>query len=230
MRMAGLAPPYFLILFRGFYMYKGKIYLRDCLKTLHRTFTYKDNGFPYSGIWIFSGGQGMGKTLNAVQCLLEIHKKYPLARIISNIPLDIDCVETYTGLEMFDETNGSDGIIYFLDEIQSLYSSMQSKGVSDEMLYIWAQNRKNRRVILGTTQRFTRVAKPIREQTKWLFDMRFKLFNIFGYRIYDGYDFNDNGEYCGERPAMNFCMPSDMAYSVYDTRYVVRRVGGALDD
>ena len=211
-------------------MYKGNFYLQDFPATFVKVWKYRETGFPYSGIVLFSGGQGTGKTLNAVQMILDIRREYPQCRIISNTDLAIDCVEPYTGLECFEENNGNDGIIYFLDEIQNLYSSMQSKGVGDEQLYIWSQNRKNRRVIIGTTQRFTRVAKPIREQTKWLIDMRFKLFNVYAYRQYNGYNFDDDGNYCDDKPPIRFCCPSLAAYQSYDTSAVVRRIGGKLDD
>lgn len=207
-------------------MYSGKIYIKDFPATLKRTWGYRESGFPFSGIWVFSGQQGSGKTLNAVQCVLDIKKMYPNCRIISNIPLNIDGVEEYKGLSSFEENNGLDGIIYFLDEIQTLYSSMQSKGCSDSSLYIWSQNRKNRRVILGTTQRFSRIAKPIREQTTYIYEMRKVLLNLFSMRIMEGCDINDDGEYIGGRPVKKFVMPSITAYDAYDTRYVVK---GGLD-
>lgn len=212
-------------------MYKGNFYLKDFPKTLSAVWGFRDTGFPYSGIWIFSGGQGSGKTLNAVQAVLDIKNEYPNCMVVSNIPLNIDGVVPYMGLEDFDKyDNGTDGIVYFLDEIQSMYSSMQSKHVGDQQLYIWAQNRKNRRVIIGTTQRFTRVAKPIREQTRYLYDMRGHLLNVFSYREYDGYNFDDDGNYCDERPPIRYCCPSFDAYKAYDTRYIVHWKGDKLDD
>lgn len=211
-------------------MYEGKFYFKDFPATLKQTWGYRDSGFPFSGIYMFSGGQGSGKTLNAVQFVLDIKAKYPTCMLVSNIPLNIDGVIPYCGLEDFDKyNNGTDGIIYLLDEIQSMYSSMQSKHVGDEQLYIWAQNRKNRRVIIGTTQRFSRVAKPIREQTKYLYDMRGHILNVFTYRAYDGYCFDDDGKYCEERPPIHFCCPSLGAYKAYDTRYVVHWKGDKLD-
>lgn len=212
-------------------MYQGKLYLRDAPKTLRKVWGFRDDGFPFSGIYVFSGGQGTGKTLNAVQFILDIMKQYPKCKLYSNIPLNIPGVVPYGGLKDFDTVdNGVDGVIFFMDEIQTLYSSMQSKGVKDEQLYIWAQNRKNRRVIVGTTQRFSRIAKPIREQTKYLYDMRGRFLNVFSYRTYDGYEFDDEGNYCGERPRIQYCMPSYEAYTTYDTRHVVIWKGDRLND
>lgn len=211
-------------------MYQGNFFLKTFPKTLKKTWGFRDNGFPFSGIHIFSGGQGTGKTLNAIQYILDIKRKYPKCVLVSNIPLNIDGVIPYEGLHMFDEiNNGEDGIIFFIDEIQSMYSSMQSKHVSDANIYIWSQNRKNRRVIIGTTQRFTRVAKPIREQTRYLYDMRSKILNIYAYRMYDGYNFDDEGKYCEEKPKLSWCCPSLEAYNAYDTLHVVHWKGDRLD-
>lgn len=212
-------------------MYQGNVYLRTFPKTFIKTWGFRDSGFPFSGIHIFSGGQGTGKTLNAIQYILDIKSKYPKCLLVSNIPLNIDGVIPYTGLHMFDEINNKeDGIIYFIDEIQSMYSSMQSKNVSDANIYIWSQNRKNRRVIIGTTQRFTRVAKPIREQTRYLYEMRVKFLNIYAYRCYDGYNFDDEGKYCDDRPKLTWCVPSIDAYDAYDTLHVVHWKGDKLND
>ena len=211
-------------------MYKGKFFIKDFFRTLSRVWGFRETGFPYSGIYLFTGGQGSGKTLNAVQFICDIKKEYPECMIISNIPLNIDGVIEYKGLEDFESyNNGDKGIIYFLDEIQSLYSSMQSKGVSDSNLYIWSQNRKNRRVIIGTSQRFTRVAKPIREQTRYLYDMRGHILNIFSFREYDGYCFDDDGNYTDELPKVRMCCPSIEAYDTYDTKYVVKWKGDKLN-
>ena len=51
-----------------------------------------------------------------------------------------------------------------IDEMQNWFSSNQSKDFPPEMLQVITQNRKNRRIILGTSQVFTRLSKPLREQ------------------------------------------------------------------
>ena len=48
--------------------------------------------------------------------------------------------------------------------MQNWFSSNNSKNFPPEMLEVITQNRKNRRVIMGTAQSFNRLAKPIREQ------------------------------------------------------------------
>ena len=52
-----------------------------------------------------------------------------------------------------------------MDELQNWFSSNDSKNFPPEMLQVITQNRKNRRVILGTAQNFYLLSKAIRTQT-----------------------------------------------------------------
>ena len=51
-----------------------------------------------------------------------------------------------------------------MDELQNWFSSNDSKNFPPEMLGVITQNRKNRRIILGTSQNFYLLAKAIRSQ------------------------------------------------------------------
>lgn len=179
--------------------------------------------FPYQGIWIFTGGQGTGKTLNLIHTVRSIHEKYPKALIVSNIPLFGIPYYRYFGIDDFNDLyNGQDGIVFVLDEIQTLYSSLKSKNMDDAELFVWSQNRKNRRVILGTSQRFTRVAKPIREQCMYHIECGSRLFCFYRYRIFDGYCYDDDGTYIGDRPRWEFYVPGFRDMLTYDTHFIVR--------
>lgn len=187
----------------------------------------KQDYFKYQGIWIFTGGQGTGKTLNLIHTVRDIYKQYPEAKIISNIPLFGIPYEQYHDIEDFNTYfNGQKGIIFVLDEIQTLYSSLKSKNMDDAELFVWSQNRKNRRVILGTSQRFSRVAKPIREQTCYHIECGRKIGPFHRYRVYDGYAYNDDGEYEGDTPKWKFYIPNARSMLSYDTHFVVNPSGG----
>ncbi len=68
-----------------------------------------------------------------------------------------------------ERSNGKYGVVNVIDEIQSWFSSLQSKDFPPEMLGEISQQRKQRKVIVGTAQVFGRVAKPIREQTSFVY-------------------------------------------------------------
>ncbi len=183
----------------------------------------KVDPFPLAGIWIYSGAQGSGKTLNMIHTLIEIHQKYPEALIVSNINLYGIPHEIYTGFECFDKyNNGSKGIVYVIDEIQSLFSSLESKNVPLSQLTVWSQNRKNRRVILGTSQRFTRIQKPIREQCIWHIECRQFLFFKM-YRVLDATLYDDEGKYTGDNVLWRPYIPKVEAMLKYNTLEVVQR-------
>lgn len=183
----------------------------------------KVESFPLYGIWIYSGAQRSGKTLNMIHTLNEIHQKYPKARIISNINLYGIPHDIYNDFSDFDRyTNGQDGAVFVIDEIQSLFSSLESKNVPPSQLAVWAQNGKNRRVILGTSQRFTRISKAIREQCRFHIECR-ESFIFRKYRLLDATLYNDNGDYMGDVPRWRFYIPKVDAMLSYNTHEVVQR-------
>lgn len=182
--------------------------------------------FPYSGIWLFTGAQGSGKTLLMMHCLKQMMQEYPKAVCVSNISIYGTPSYVYHGIEDFDNyQNGADGLIYVIDEIHTLFSSLQSAKMPESTLTVWSQNRKNRRVILGTSQRFTRVAKGIREQTMFNYECCHPLFGkFFSYRIKQGDDYDDNGRYIGEKePNRMWYIPKVSVMRMYNTLEVVHK-------
>lgn len=193
--------------------------------------TLKDNvkKFPYSGMWLFTGAQGSGKTLLLMHCVKQIIEEYPKALIVSNISIfGIPCIP-FQGIEDFEKyNNGADGIIFIIDEIHILFNSLESKGMPLSTMQVWAQNRKNRRLILGTSQRFNRIAKGIREQTTWNYECRRPMLNfLYSYRILDGSNYDDMGKYVlneGETmPSRNFYIPNVNVMRMYNTLEIVKR-------
>lgn len=208
---------------------RGPVYDRDLnLKELPDVLrmNLRDDGFPLSGIWVYSGSQGSGKTLNMMHTVIEIHKKYPKALIVSNINLFGMPYKPYRGFDDFEKYhNGHDGIVYVIDEIQTLFSSLESKNVPPSQLEVWSQNRKNRRVILGTSQRFTRISKPIREQCKFHIECR-NISLIRLYRVLDATLYNDEGVYTGKKPYFKPYIPTIESMLSYNTFEVVERPEG----
>lgn len=182
--------------------------------------------FPYAGIWLFTGAQGSGKTLLMMHCLKQMMEEFPKAVCVSNISIYGTPSYVYRGIEDFETyQNGADGLIYVIDEIHTLFSSLQSARMPESTLTVWSQNRKNRRVILGTSQRFTRVAKGIREQTTFNYECCHPLFGkFFSYRIKQGDDYDDNGRYIGEKePNRLWYVPKVSVMRMYNTLEVVQK-------
>lgn len=128
--------------------------------------------FKPDGIWVFCGPQGCGKTLSAVQTARKIAKDYPSARVISNFDFELcdgSRPEEFNSYDQLsEEDNGIEGIIFVLDEIHVLWNSLESKNIPVSEMAALCQMRKSRRLILGTSQVYSRIAKPIREQLKYV--------------------------------------------------------------
>lgn len=188
-----------------------------------------NDGFPYAGMWVFTGAQGSGKTLMMMHMVKEIHAQYPKALIVTNISIfGIPCIP-YKGIEDFDKyQNGADGVIFILDEIHVLFSSLESAKMPASQVAVWCQNRKNRRLILGTTQRFSRAAKPVREQTTWHYECRRPLlWVLYRYRVLDGAKYDDSGDYVLDEdektPRFSIYVPRLSTMTMYNTLEVVTR-------
>lgn len=120
--------------------------------------------FRPQGLIIFTGFQGSGKTSALVRYTLDLQKEYPLSKCISNLGYKYSDAELIDWKQLIDYKNEKKGVIVQLDELQNWFSSKQSKNFPPEMLSVVTQNRKNRRVILGTAQNFYMLAKDIRTQ------------------------------------------------------------------
>lgn len=121
------------------------------------------NEFREFGLHLYCGEQGSGKTTTVVHDLLKFKKMYPKCKIRTNMSYIHEDGEIYSGEDMISNNNGIYGQIEVIDEIQSWYSSLQSKNFPPQLIEEICQQRKQRKMIIGTAQVFSRVAKPLRE-------------------------------------------------------------------
>lgn len=120
--------------------------------------------FKYKGLVIFEGRQGNGKTISMIEFARNMQKEYPKAKCLTNLGYTKEDLELDHWSKLVDYSNGKFGVIAVMDELQNWFSSNQSKDFPPEMLQTITQNRKNRRIILGTSQNFYLLAKAIRSQ------------------------------------------------------------------
>lgn len=60
--------------------------------------------------------------------------------------------------------NGFHGVIYLVDEIHTYFNALDSKNIPMHIFTEISQQRKQRKLIIGTSQLYMRMAKPLREQ------------------------------------------------------------------
>ena len=150
---------------------------------------YKDNPdyFKPEGIMIFSGFQGEGKTLSSTAYVRNLTWLYPKAILWTNTTIDgvnpLTNVVEYEGIEsLIDINNGYEGVIYYIDEIELEFNCLESKNIPASAIREFAQARKQRKHIVGTSQFFLRLAKPLREQVKFVVICK-KILNCLQYNI-----------------------------------------------
>lgn len=132
-------------------------------------FNRNPDEFKEHGLHMFCGEQGSGKTTAVVQKLLELQQVYPGCKVRTNMNFIHEDGQISHWKDLVQNDNGEFGQVEVLDEIQTWFSSIQSKDFPPEMITEISQQRKQRKMIIGTAQVFSRIAKPIREQTTFVY-------------------------------------------------------------
>lgn len=148
---------------------------------------------PY-GCWFYVGKQGSGKSMSLIYQLEKLRKRYPKVKIYTNMGYKFETapLKSLNDLLNKDLYNGKYGTIFVIDEIQNEFSCQTSKDFPETVLSLITQQRKNRILILTTSQVFTRVSKPLREQCYKAIECQ----TIFGRytrnKIFNGISYSDS--------------------------------------
>lgn len=125
--------------------------------------------FRYQGFHVFCGEQGSGKTIAMVEMITRMQKEYPKAKCITNFAYQQEDDALTKWQQLLTYSNDKCGVIVGIDEVQNWFASGKNT-LPTEMLEVVTQNRKNRRVIVATSQVFTRMAKGLREQCTLMYE------------------------------------------------------------
>ncbi len=206
------------------------------IKNIFKLMKYKKNFkkenpdyFDPEGLLIFCGAQGEGKTLSAVQYVRELSWQYPKMILVTNVDIKGLCpavkVYEYDGIDCLTKyENGYLGVVYLIDEIHLEFNSLESKNIPIEVMTEISQQRKQRKHIVGTSQIFMRMAKPLREQIKNLVICK-KLFGCIQYnKLIDGETIHeDNGKVVMEIRKKSWWFHTPELYDSYDTYAKMKR-------
>lgn len=187
---------------------------------------------PY-GLWMYCGAQGSGKTIGIVEQLERWRIEYPKAKICTNFDYE-HATDRMTSLnDLFTVRNGEAGVIFAIDELQNEFSSNLSKNFPETLLSVITMQRKQRIVILASSQVFTRVAKPLREQTFYVIDCRTMFGRYTRLKCYTADDYNSiidkrdvtEAKFKLHKKWKYSFVQSDDLRSKYDTYAIVERLG-----
>ena len=157
-------------------------FMNESLNPKHAIEVYKYNKkfrqehpdyFDPSGLLVFCGGQGYGKTISAVNYIKQLCNFYNKCILVTNVDIkglpenlkvlnfnNLDNLINYFEIV----NNGEYGVIYFIDEIQVLFNALLKRGMSVQVLEVISQQRKQRKHIIGTAQVYMKIDKVFREQ------------------------------------------------------------------
>lgn len=211
---------------------KGSLNPKNVIDTVKYNIDFRKNNpdyFDLEGIMIFCGSQGSGKTLSAVQYVLKVLKEYPKAILCTNVdilelPEGTQVIE-YDGLDCLKNIeNGQYGVIYFIDEIHLELNSLESKNIDMDVIVELSQQRKQRKHIVGTSQVYMRMAKPLREQVKDIVLCK-NYFKILQYnQLIDGFNsYEEAGKLKSDVVQKEWWFHSPELYKMYDTYAKMRR-------
>lgn len=167
--------------------------------------------------------------MSAVQYIKKLCIEYPRAILCTNVKISglpaHTGVVSYEGIESLTKyENGEFGVIYFIDEIHLEFNSLESKNVPIEVMVEISQQRKQRKHIVGTSQVYTRMAKPLREQIKNVVICK-KLLNCIQLnRLVDGESAREvDGQLKFDTTKLFIWFHNPSLYSSYDTYAKMKR-------
>lgn len=211
---------------------KSSFNIEDLFKTLKYKYEFDLNHPDYFrpyGTIVFCGPQGSGKTLSAVDLVCNLLDVYPDCILCSNVTINgyENRTEAFTGVDCFSRyRNGEKGVIFFIDEIHILFNSLESKGANINIFEVVSQQRKQRMLIVGTSQVFNRMQKPFREQFRFVVLCR-NFFNCFQFnRLADAQDCTvdeTSGKVNLGKTQLQFFFHNPAMYERYDTTALIDR-------
>ena len=131
----------------------------------------------------------------------------------------------YNGIDCLKELeNGELGILFLIDEIHLEFNSLESKNIPIEVMIEVSQQRKQRKHIVGTSQVYMRMAKPLREQIKNVVICR-NFFNCIQLnRLIDGEtSHEENGKLSFDTQKYILWFHTTKLYNSYDTYKKMKR-------
>jgi len=115
--------------------------------------------------------------------------------------------------------NDKFGVVYLIDEIHTYFNALESSNIPLFVFTEISQQRKQRKVIIGTSQLFMRMAKPFREQCDNLIICNTHFGLLTTQKAYDGMELDQDfqGNIVGKKRKSGFFFQSRELRSLFDT-------------
>lgn len=182
--------------------------------------------FPV-GMIVYKGLQGSGKSLSETKDAFEIKESFPNCKVFSNMLLygiKYTFIRNTADLrEALEYKNGANGVLIVLDEAQTIFN--KKNGVPLEVMAQFCQNRKNRRLILMTTQIWEDLDVMLRKQIKTVVNCNCIFGKIQVNTYHDGENLSYDklkGEYVAPKRFTKVFKHNKKYYDRYDTFEVIQ--------
>lgn len=179
---------------------KGKPVIAICLAVVDYIKLDK-KAFRGYGFWCFCGLGGSGKTLSMVDYLLAMKRRYPKLKIYTNFTFDLADgyiknwqelvqLQNFELIEIKEKKYNklrteykrlidgkfyeivNNGILFGFDEIQMWLASQNWKKAPEDLLYSVSQSRKFHKMVIASSQVYTRINVILREQTNFIIECK----------------------------------------------------------
>lgn len=217
---------------RWFFKFCKCMYLFFCdLKKVNKDRRKGIYSFNKYGLIMFVGRQGEGKTLSLVNYARDLKAANPNLMVYANFKTTFADGVISSLNDLLTIRNGEQGVLFLIDEIQNEFSSNASRDFPETLLSTLTMQRKQRIHIAATSQVFTRVAKPIREQCFEVVECRTFFNRWTRNKCYDAVDYNcvvdskspDAKRKLRKKWHKSF-IQTDELRNCYDTYEVVQRI------
>lgn len=195
----------------------------DTLKMISYDQQHKiPDSFNESGIVIFEGPQGSGKTISMIRTVMILQHKYKKVKVMDNLGYEFTDFDIQNPNDILKINNDVFGVITSLDELGIWFNARKFKEFDNSMLQVIFENRKCRRLLLGTCQKFLMIDKNLRIQTSSIISCRCVgpiVFNIHKIPIMDSEGTVQRYQFKGIKV---FVQSNDLR-SAYDTYHVIKK-------
>ena len=199
---------------------------RDFPRLFGRFLYESQNAFNDYGIVVFYGPQGCGKTMAVTHYAQKMCAKYPKAKLGSNYNLLIEDFNIKGWKSLLTEKNGEQPIIFCIDELAQWANSRDWQKMPKSVLSELCYQRKNKRLILGTSQSISQLDKQLRLQcASGEFRRCFTYFGFITLVVRLKPDFDESGNLRNKKfvGAYVFLQDEVLRY-LYDTMQVIDRL------
>jgi len=204
------------------------------IKDIFRYYKNKEyQNFKRSGIFIYGGYFGSGKTLTVVNRILQICKKYPNTKItvltnisLFNFPKNIEIVKFNNQEQLI---NRGDNTIVLLDEVGALFNSRnwKNKQISPLFFNRIVQTRKKHTLFFFIAQDISDIDIMLRKKALEVHRCRMYLKRFVKIKVYDGKEYEkydgDFNIYLEHIYKYNY-VATDKHFKYYDTTELVEQM------